>query len=390
MQLLLRDVTAGRKLEERLRQAQKLESMGVFAGGIAHDFNNLLTAVLGNVSLLEADALSDSARTKVGEVRAAAERASTLTRSMLAYSGRGPVAWSHIDLNAVVRDLLPLVQAATTSRTRLEVEVGADPLTVHGDEAQLTQVVLNLLTNAADAQVDGGRVHVRTEVVDAETAMALPGSWPAGQPVGDRFALITVADEGTGIDDGTLERIFDPFFSTRGRGRGLGLSAVLGIVRSHGGGIAVDTQVGVGTTMYVLVPVVESPDTLAEAPTDVAFVPAGMRVLVVDDQVGIRRVCRLMLEGAGYEVEVADGGASALQMVSEGGPFHAVVLDETMPGLSGAQTVAELRILAPELPVLRTSGFASERVDVDAWSAFLAKPYTRVELLGGLARLLAR
>ncbi len=395
VQAILRDLTETRELEERLRQAQKLESLGVMAGGIAHDFNNLLTAIVGRVGLAQRGlADCDDIAVHLQAIQVATQRAAGLTRSMLAYSGQAVLKHRAIDLDTLVHDVASLVRAAMTSRVKIEVLQSPKRMRVHGDEAQIAQVVLNLVTNAGESyQGDRGMVHVRSWPVDRATLDDLVGSWPTGRPTGEAFACIEVSDMGAGMAPETLERMFDPFFSTKAQGRGLGLSAVLGIVLGHHGAVNIETTEGVGTHLRVLFPRMASLDAPVRNPTPAPAEPRrGLltgHVLLIDDEPDLLAVGLRVLKSFGLRVTPAPNGRRGLSALAAAPDAYAVVvLDETMPGLTGSETLSRMRETHPTLPVLRVSGYALTPLQTDAHTAFLAKPYTISQLRNALSTLL--
>jgi signal transduction histidine kinase len=382
---VLLDVSAERKAEqererfrERMLHAQKLESLGLLAGGVAHDFNNLLVSVLGHASLLLRGLATDSPlRRHALAIETAATRAGEVARQMLAYAGRSQLRQEHVDLSALVHETAELLRVSVPRRAELRLELAPALALVLGDATQLRQVVLNLITNAAEALPEGtGQITLRSgeqsrEAIDVARCIGAPDLRAP------RFAFLEVRDTGSGMDAATLLRIFDPFFTTKATGRGLGLSAVLGIVRGHHGALFVDSTAGGGTCMRVLLPVAERGARLRTAtsePAPLAPVP-GTLVLVVDDEPEIRTVARHMLEALGFTVETADDGQQGLAACART-RFALVLLDMTMPGLDGSTTLSRLRARQPELRVLLTSGY--ERPPDRA--PFLQKPFSLAEL----------
>jgi PAS domain S-box-containing protein len=383
-----------RAIDEKLQQAQRLESLGVLAGGIAHDFNNLLVGVLGNVSLGLAEAGNGPMREFLLGIESAAQRAAELTRQLLAYSGKGRFVIESIDLSVLVRDMTALIETALLRKARLHLGLARGLPAVEADVTQLRQIVMNLLTNGAEALGDGeGEISLRTGVqeIDADYAertvdgaSLLPG----------RYVYFEVSDNGVGIAPDAIPRIFEPFYTTKFTGRGLGLAATLGIVRSHRGGIKVYSELGRGTTVKVLLPALDTPaPTREETGRDVALVGAGT-VLVVDDEPSVRRVARSMLERRGFAVVEAADGAEALRHVEAGdAPIRAVLLDLTMPGLSGHDVFRRIKAAAPSLPVVMMSGYNEQNVTQQfvgkGLAGFVQKPFRASELYEKLAAALA-
>jgi len=366
------DVTASRALERRMVDAQRAESLGVLAGGLAHDFNNLLVAILGNADLGLRDIPAGApGRIALENIRNAGLRAAELTDQLLAYAGRGGVAATRVDPRPLVSELLRIM-ASTMPRTAvLRVDV-PDGLAVQGDPGQFRQVLLNLMTNARDAlDEQPGTIDITARSVD-HTGDATPDdviTAPAG-----RYVELAVADDGPGIDAQTRRRIFEPFFTTKPSGHGLGLAAVLGVVRAHGGGLRLVTCPGSGTRFVVLWPAI-STDATAATPTRAAT----RTILVIDDEPLVRDVLARMIEDLGYAALTAPDGATGIASLAQR-PVDAVVVDLTMPRMSGADVIAELRSHHPEVKVVLCTGFDREgRGPVEA-DAYLPKPF-RIEAL---------
>jgi two-component system, cell cycle sensor histidine kinase and response regulator CckA len=382
---LLLDVSAERRAEqerdrfrERMVHAQKLESLGLLAGGVAHDFNNLLVSVLGHASLLLHSLPAESSlRRHALAIETAATRAGEVARQMLAYAGRGQLRQEHVDLSALVRETADLLRVSVPRRAELQLELAPALPLVLGDATQLRQVVLNLITNAAEALPDGEGTIVLSSGELPHQAIDPARCLGAPDPNAQYFAFLEVRDNGSGMDDATLHRIFDPFFTTKTTGRGLGLSAVLGIVRGHRGALFVESEPGGGTTMRVLLPVAERGARLraVEGGQRTLSPTPGTLVLVVDDEPEIRTVARHMLEALGFAVQTANDGQQGLAACART-DFALVLLDMTMPGLDGSTTLGRLRARHPDLRVLLTSGY--ERPPDRA--PFLQKPFSLSEL----------
>jgi len=388
---LFRDVTEQRAVEEQVREGQKLESLGVLAGGVAHEFNNLLAGVLANTGFALSELPQESdLRSALEDARSAAQRASALTRQLLAYSGRGKLAVGPADLNRVVREMGSLAAPVLSRRGRLSWQLGEGLPDVEGDAGQLGQVVMNLLTNASDALGDrDGLIEVRTALgtFDAAALAAFHGA--EGLPEG-RYLVLEVSDGGAGMDGATRLRIFEPFFTTKFTGRGLGMPAVLGIVRSHRGAIRVESELGRGTRVTVLLPPRAAPPA-DEAPPRQASPAEGRCILVADDEEVVRRAARRALERVGYEVvEAADGVDAVERFNAEPGRFRCVLLDMTMPGLTGDRVLEAVRGVRPGLPAVLMSGF----LEIDdlppqlAPLAFLPKPFGQSDLVAAVERAL--
>ncbi|HND33230.1 MAG TPA: PAS domain S-box protein, partial [Myxococcota bacterium] len=336
--LHLRDHTENRRNELANREAQKLESMGLLAGGIAHDFNNLLTAILGNVTLALLEDPPAPILNPLLNVEKAGQRAAELTRQMLAYSGKGRFLVAPVDLNRLLQEMAVLLSVSISKNTRLHQDLSPSLPTVSADEAQIQQVILALVTNASEAiGEESGVIALRTRVVrlsEADIQLSVPAC-----PVSPgMFVAVTVFDSGEGMSAQLQERIFDPFFSTRGKGRGLGLSAVLGILRGHKAGLAVRSAPGDGSefTLYFPLKPVGNVSSSPRTRPNMGGDPG--RILVVDDEVAIRSVARRMLEALGFQVaEAADGEEAMMKLRNSS--FDLVLLDLTMPRKDGRETL---------------------------------------------------
>ncbi|HEY1189384.1 MAG TPA: response regulator, partial [Gemmata sp.] len=342
--LVFRDVSERKRLEEHLRQAQKMEAVGRLAGSIAHDFNNIMTVIAGFSALILSEALSPTeVRAHLAEVKAASERAADLTRQILAFSRKQVLLPCALNLNTILRDTASMVRRLIG--THIEFVTEPEPLlgAVLADPTQLTQVVMNLALNARDAMPGGGRLTART--AHAQVRPGAPAPLPGLNPGG--YAVLEMSDTGTGMSDEVRGKIFEPFFTTKGaQGTGLGLSTVYGIVRQSGGDIEVLSASGRGTTVRVYLPVVDA--ALPEPGAPVPHPDRGTEtVLVVDDDPGVRRVITLLLSQKGYAVLDASSGAEALELLATATrPVHMLLTDVVMPGMSGwalAQQVAALR-----------------------------------------------
>ncbi|WP_439628546.1 ATP-binding protein [Gemmata sp.] len=372
------DVTEWRAVEAQYRQAQKMEAFGQLAGGVAHDFNNLLTVINGFTDLLlEGLPAGGALREAAGEVRNAGERAAALTAQLLAFSRKSIVEPKVLDLNDVVAQVGKMLGRLIGADVVLATDLADGLHRVRADRGQVEQVVVNLAVNARDAMPRGGRLTVRTRNVEvAAGADRRPG----------RYAELAVSDTGTGMTDGVRAKLFEPFFTTKGvgQGTGLGLATVHGIVSQAGGHVGVETKLGEGTTFSVLLPAVDGPDPRAPGPRAGAGpgAPRGSElVLLVEDELAVRRLARAALEGVGYRVLEAASGAEAVR-IADGcaDPIDLLVTDVVMPGMGGRDVAAALRARRPVTRVLFVSGYTDgaivpHGVDGDG-VAFLQKPYT--------------
>ncbi|MGH7560121.1 MAG: hybrid sensor histidine kinase/response regulator [Gemmatimonadales bacterium] len=396
------DVTARKRAEEehrlfaeRLQHTQKLESLGVLAGGIAHDFNNLLTAILGHadIALSELPA-SSPLRDDVERIVRAATRATEMTNQMLAYAGRGRFVVRAVCLNRLVVEISELLKVSIPKKVELRYDLTDGLGAVQGDPAQLQQVVMNLITNAAEAIVGKtGTITLETREQVVAGGEEIPGV--VGEPLAaGRYVRLTVRDTGCGMDPATRPRIFEPFFTTKFTGRGLGLAAVLGIVRAHRGGLALKSSPAEGTEFSVFLPV-----AFRDAPTvqePVRLPPAARAqgtVLVVDDEEHVRGLARRALERAGYQVLLAGDGAEGVKVFQEvGESVDVVLLDVTMPVMDGRQALEAIREIDPGVRIVLSSGFTehdlSARGETDG-VRFLQKPYLSGRLLEVVAEAAA-
>ena len=383
-----RDITEQKRTAEQMRETAKLESLGVLAGGIAHDFNNLLTGVLGNASLAIEDLPPGSpARPAIEAVLSASERAAELARQMLAYSGKGRFVLERLNLSDRVRETVALIRATIPSAVALRLELDDNLPWIEADAAQIQQVIMNIIINAGEAIPEGtvGTVTIRTRREPAGGNR----NRPAGLAHAGAYVCFEVSDTGTGMDEQTQARIFDPFFTTKFTGRGLGLAAVLGIIRGHNGSIQVFSAPGEGTTFRVWLPEMETTkagsDGLEREP--VFEDPHGNSiVLIVDDEELVRDVARQTLERYGYHVLVAEDGSRALDLFRRSsGQIACVVLDLTMPVMSGAETLTRMKGVRDDVPIVLSSGFnqaqAVDRFEGQGLAGFLQKPYTAERLL---------
>jgi nitrogen-specific signal transduction histidine kinase/ActR/RegA family two-component response regulator len=394
---LARDITDRKRTEEQrlrlerqMQEMQKLESLGVLAGGIAHDFNNLLVGVLANAELalqmLSREPGSSAMHERISDIRQAALHAAELTNQMLAYSGRGHFDVRPISMNEMILSMQHLLSASICKKAEVIYELSSDLPAVQADVAQMRQVIMNLIVNASDALEDRpGVIRVRTGAkLVSDSIKNLYGPLPL---TAGSYAFLEVADDGSGMDDETKARLFEPFFTTKLLGRGLGLSAVQGIVRGHGGGIALESAKGHGTTITLLLPCSDRPPTrtVRTAPEASAAWSGSGVVLLVDDDARVRLVTELVLKSIGFEVLAAASGHEALQAFDQRtDEVRLAMLDLTMPDLGGDQVMKLLREQRPELPVLLCSGYSEEEMSSrcrrEALTSFLQKPYP-VDLL---------
>ncbi len=373
-----------RALEDQLRRAQKLESLGLLAGGVAHDFNNLLTGILGNASLvLDVTPPDSEVRGMLQDIIRASERAADLTRQLLAYAGKGKFVIEPVDASAVVRDIGDLLRSSVPRTVELALDLAPDPPRIEGDPTQIQQLVMNLILNAVEAAGEKpGMVRIATGVREIGRADDITQFRPDPPPPG-RYVSIRVSDNGCGMSEIVKAQIFDPFYTTKFTGRGLGLAAALGIVRSHRGAIAVQSAEGRGSTFDVLLPAMTSAAAFKHPKTGepaAVFSSAGV-VLIIDDEELVRRAARSTLEHFGYTVfEASDGrdGADLFSRLHD--RISAVLLDLTMPHMDGYDVWRYIRRIRSDMAVVITSGFeeadAMRQFTDDPALLFLKKPFT--------------
>jgi len=401
---IVRDITESkraaeerRKLEARVQHAQKLESLGVLAGGIAHDFNNLLVGMLGNadLALMELSPVSP-ARQSVEEIKKAAIRASELTGQMLAYSGKGRFVIQSIRLNELVEEMAHLLEVSISKKILLRYDFADDLPAIEADAAQIRQIVMNLITNASDAIGDrSGVITIATGVMDVTRGYLAETVLPEDLPEGP-YAFLEVRDTGCGMDADTKARIFDPFFTTKFAGRGLGLAAVLGIVRGHRGAIRVDSQPDEGTTCTVLFPSSQQALGVLADEEDADSIRAWKgsgTVLVADDEETVRTVAKMMLEWSGFTVRTAADGQEAVEVFRRhADEIVAVLLDMTMPRMDGEDAFRRMRAIRNDVKVILSSGYgepeATGRFAAKGLAGFIQKPYQLEALIRKLREVL--
>ncbi len=398
-----RDVTERRRAEEERQQlqaqllhGQKLESLGVMAGGIAHDFNNLLMAMRARADLIDdLDDLDPEVREDVEAILRIIDQAAALCRQMLVYAGRGAIEVRTVDISSIARDIPELLRVSVSRQVGLTLDLSAERLWVSGDETQLRQVALNLVANASDAveatrRAGSVRVTTRRKVLTREwIARAAIGS---DASVGE-YCVLEVKDDGIGMSPDTVRQMFDPFFSSKGTGRGLGLSSVMGVVRRHRGVLLVESREGEGSRFVVAIPAIGAPDDLPEAAAAVPEAQAlgGRTILVVDDDDEVRQAVTRMLERWRMSVHQAADGDQALALLGSpvGPAIDVVLLDLTMPRRSGPATLTEMRARGLVTPVIIASGYSAEAVpEPDREAPFVQKPFRGDELRRVIASVL--
>jgi PAS domain S-box-containing protein len=385
--VFLRDVSERKRFQERFQQTQKLESLGLLAGGIAHDFNNLLTGIIGNTSIMLDDiAPGNPMRASLQDVASAAGRASALTQQLLAYAGKGRFVVEPLDLSALVRETSNLIKTSIPMTVELRLQLPNDLPAIEGDASQIQQLVMNLVLNGAEAigEDQTGVVAVTTgiqRVTDAYIQQILGGQ----EILAGNYVSLDVSDTGCGMNEATVARIFDPFFTTKFAGRGLGLAAATGIVRGHKGILKVHSVPGKGSSFRVLFPASEGQPISGRCDFDEKDLKGSGTILVIDDEEVVRRAARSALEHYGYTVILAENGKDGLELLNNlDYAVDLVVLDMTMPGMSGEETLDHLRAIRRALPVVLSSGYneaeAMRTLTAKGLAGFVKKPYSASRL----------
>jgi PAS domain S-box-containing protein len=381
-----RDVTSEMELQERLLSAEKMEAIGRLAGGVAHDFNNLLGIITGYADLAQRGLPADDpVYSKLGQIGKAAERAAGLTRQLLAFSRKQILQPRVLDLNLLVSEMEKMLQRLVREDIQLVVTLSPRVGNVTADPAQIQQVLLNLVANARDAMPGGGRLGIRTASAEFDAAYA--ASHPPARP--GRYVMLAVSDTGEGMSAEIQARLFEPFFTTKelGKGTGLGLATVYGVVKQSGGHIFVYSEPGLGTTFKIYLPLVEQDATMEPLETEAAEGVRGSEtILVAEDEPMLREVVREALAGEGYRVLLARDAAEALQTADEHqGEIHLLLSDVVMPGFTGVDVAEQLRPTRPRMKVLFISGYADAPMlqwgRIGVRPAFLGKPFGSGQLL---------
>jgi two-component system, cell cycle sensor histidine kinase and response regulator CckA len=389
--ILATDITDRKTNEQLLRDVQRREAIGVLSGGIAHDFNNLVGVMMGYVSLAKKQ-LSDHhpAGKQLGQAMLAMERAAELTNQILAYSGKGKVQISTLDVCDEIRRNVSLFTVSMPKNVKLVTQLPSTPVYVSGDTAQIKQVIMNLIINGGDAIGDKqGVVSITLSIVSMTNDTLLPYTMITNTPLkeGD-YALLEVSDNGIGMSPETMNKIFDPFFTTKFTGRGLGLSALLGIIRAHEGGIAIESIEGVGTIFRIILPLAAAPETRGPLQPEIKapLHHVTTTVLVIDDEEAIAGMAREILESAQYSVLTELNPAVAVKLYElHRSEIQVVLLDLTMPEMSGAQVAEAIHAINPEVKIIISSGYSEQeiknKIDMSKVSGIIQKPYNVQSLL---------
>jgi PAS domain S-box-containing protein len=382
------DITERKRSEATLLESQKLESLGVLAGGIAHDFNNLLVGIMGNASLLQIAPLDETHRETVSEILKASQRAADLTRQLLAYAGKARFDMRPVNLSALVKEISVLVHASIPKTVYVRLDLDENARAIHADAGQIQQVIMNLVINAAEAipRNTPGVVVVRTGELEVDEEYARV-NFGEGQLEPGGYVSLEVQDTGAGMDEATRMRIFDPFFTTKFMGRGLGLSAVLGIVKAHQGALRVESHPGEGSTFHVVFPAIGVAALGREPLDDEDDLNGRGLILVVDDEPTIRRTAKMALERYGYQVMVAKDGLMAVELFQDRpDDISLVLMDLTMPEMGGEEALRRLQGIRPDVRVILSSGY--HETDViqhfggHGLAGFIQKPYNIRTLAG--------
>jgi signal transduction histidine kinase/ActR/RegA family two-component response regulator len=381
LEMIAEDVTEQRVLENQFRQAQKMEAVGRLAGGVAHDFNNLLMVIGGYTEqLLEHTSKTNSLYPKIESIHHATERAASLTRQLLAFSRKQLLELKVVDLNVIMADMERLLRPLIGESIELQTVPAADLGRTRADAGQIEQVIMNLVVNAKDAMPEGGKLTIQTANANLggddfrEYSYIQPGA----------YVMLSVSDNGHGMDKETQARIFEPFFTTKekGKGTGLGLSTVYGIIKQSGGYVLVQSELGHGTTFRIYLPrVEESAEPVGTVRISQPQHGGSETVLLVEDEESVRQLVRETLELRGYNVLEAENGEAALQIVTHHAePIHMLITDVVMPGMSGRELSARLCATHPQTKVLYLSGYTEDAIVhegvLEAGTAFLQKPFT--------------
>ncbi len=380
-----RDVTARKALEEQLRQSQKLEAVGKLAGGVAHDFNNILTGMILNLEMIELEhRLPEGAAQPFGELKIMARRAAGITEQLLLFARRHAMRAVNLEVNTALTNVLKLIARLLGEHIEVRLVPGAPEIWVKGDSGMLDQVVMNISINARDSMPGGGRLTFETSLVRLDAASVQGEERP-----GD-FACVSISDTGAGIPEDVLPHIFEPFYTTKdvGKGTGLGLATVDGIIHQHGGWVTVESMVGKGTTFRLYIPASEKQGAAVRGAGPVAMAGGSERILLVEDEEAVRKVTASILRRLGYEVLVASNGPEALGLWKEQGQrFDLLLTDMVMPGgMSGLQLASTLRGMKPSLNVVIMSGYNEQIMEGDALRSagfvFVGKPFEAAVLAG--------
>jgi len=370
-----------KQLEEQMLQAQKLESLGILAGGIAHDFNNILMALIGHCELAQRRLTAESpAMENLHQIKLAAGRAADLSNQMLAYSGKGKFVIESLNLSQIIEEMEHMLAISVSKKATFRYDLAPGLPSIEADATQLRQIIMNLVINASDAIGDNsGVIAVSTGIMDCDHTY-LQETWLDDNLPEGRYVFLEIADTGCGIATETIDRIFEPFFSTKFTGRGLGMAAVLGIVRGHNGAIKIYSEIGKGSTFKILLPASTLPATSVEPETEITALHEKGLVLLVDDEETVRNIGKEMLEDFGFETITAGDGKEALDIFrQQHNQIRFVLMDLTMPNMDGEEAFREFRKIDPAVKVIICSGYNEQEISQKfvgkGLAGFLKKPY---------------
>jgi two-component system, cell cycle sensor histidine kinase and response regulator CckA len=384
--VVAQDISERHLLEQQLRQAQKMEAVGRLAGGVAHDFNNLLMVIKGHTELLMSGLpAGDRVARKIAQIDRAADRATSLTKQLLAFSRMQVLQPRVMNLNAIVEDMGKLLPRLIGEDIELNIRMAADLGSIRADASQMEQIIMNLAVNARDAMPNGGRLFIETSNADLDDAYNV--THPIVQA--GRYVSLAVSDTGIGMDAETQAHIFEPFFTTKeaGKGTGLGLATVYGVVKQSGGFIWVYSEVGKGTSFKIYLPRVDQVEEKGSAPNAAGEAPRGAEtILLAEDEQDVREVAREFLESAGYTVVEARDGNEALRVAGDRNRgIDLLVTDMVMPGMTGRELAQRIQALRPALPAIFMSGYSEQTAAENAQSNgsiyLLTKPFSRSGIL---------
>ncbi len=372
------DITERKKLEEQLRQAQKMEAIGILAGGVAHDFNNILTAIIGFATMAQKRVKDDEkTREFIGEVLLGANRAAELTRGLLAFSRKQTISLKHVDLNAIARRMHAMIVRIIGEDIDLKTMLVNRSLPVLVDASQIEQVLMNLVTNARDAMREGGYLVIQTEAINIDKDYAAVHLF---ETLGE-YAVLTVSDTGMGMDFKTRENIFEPFFTTKevGKGTGLGLSMVYGIIKQHNGNIKVYSEVGKGATFRIYLPLAQTEEEAISKPIETLPKGKGETIIIAEDEPQVRKSIRVFLQGCGYKIIEAENGEEAIVKFRESeATVSLVLLDVMMPVKNGREAYEEIKKLDPDIKAIFMSGYTDDVMSrmgiLEEGFEFISKP----------------
>jgi signal transduction histidine kinase len=382
-----------KRLEEQLRQVQKMEAIGRFSAGIAHDLNNILSVIVGYGTIVQMKmSIDDPQRDKMDQILTAADRAANLTRSLLTFSRKQELKLQPLNLNRCISNVETFLNRVIGEDIKLIMTLSEEYLLINGDNGQIEQVVMNLATNTRDAMPDGGILSIETALIEIDEEFIKMH----GYGIPGRYALLTFADNGCGMDEATQQRIFEPFFTTKeiGKGTGLGLSIIYGIVEQHNGHISVYSEPGHGTTFRILLPLMTEDEFVRDTTVSTQELRGGNEtILVVDDETAIRQYLELFLMTLGYKVLLAQDGREAIQLFREKGQdVDLVLMDVIMPKITGSEAAREIRRMNPGIPVIFTSGYPydliHERKLHEDYAELLMKPLMPTDLARKLRTVL--